>query len=260
MSPPNASAPDAQAAAAARKARRKKTRWGADVETAKDDTKVAQAGSPKIPSVTSVPGSVSTAIAPPQQQLTGLKLKSSVPSGTPVPGQPSASGQPVGFPTSVSSQGHTATASSAAVSATPPPWYILFICCCLLLAELLSACMPSPVYPSTFEHAANLTAFALLAGLLVIMHPHRMVASIAQELTHCQDHLHRQQLSRPGYLSLLLLLMQVAHMLLILLLDHTQAMVQSITIRMLMAMLHLTCIRQHFSSHLQPRMTGACLS
>ncbi|KAL3154561.1 hypothetical protein ABBQ32_014018 [Trebouxia sp. C0010 RCD-2024] len=39
---PNASAPDAQAAAAARKARRKKTRWGADVESTKGDTKVAQ--------------------------------------------------------------------------------------------------------------------------------------------------------------------------------------------------------------------------
>lgn len=122
MSPPNASVPDAQAAAAARKARRKKTRWGADVESAKDDTKVAQAGSPEIPSVTSAPGSASagTANAPPQQELTGLKLNSAVPSGTPVPGQPSASGQPVGFPTSVSSQGHTATAASTAAAATPP--------------------------------------------------------------------------------------------------------------------------------------------
>lgn len=127
MSPPNASAPEA--AAAARKARRKKTRWGADVDTAKDDTKVAQAGSPEIPSVTSVPGSVGTANAPPQQELTGLKLNSSLPSGTPVPGQPSASGQPVGFSTSVSSQGHTPTAASTAASATPSPWYILFDCC-----------------------------------------------------------------------------------------------------------------------------------
>lgn len=120
MSPPNASAPDAQAAAAARKARRKKTRWGADVESAKDDTKVVQAGSPEIPSVTSAP--VGTANAPPQQELTGLKLNSSVPSGTPVPGQPSASGQPVGFPTLVSSQGHTATAASTAAAAATPPW------------------------------------------------------------------------------------------------------------------------------------------
>lgn len=123
----NASAPDAQAAAAARKARRKKTRWGADVDSAKGDTKVAQAGSTEIPSVTSAPGSVVTANAPPQQELTGLKLNSSVPSGTPVPGQPSsasASGQPVVFPTSVSSQGHTATAA-----ASLPPWYSLCIYC-----------------------------------------------------------------------------------------------------------------------------------
>ena len=130
MSPPNASAPDAQAAAAARKARRKKTRWGADVETAKDDTKVAQAGSTEIPSVTSAPGSVGTANAPPQQELTGLKLNSSVPSGTPVPGQPSsasASGHSLGFTTSVSSQGHTATAAAAAAAA-PPPWYSFLRC------------------------------------------------------------------------------------------------------------------------------------
>ena len=133
VSPPNASSLDAQAAAAARKARRKKTRWGADVESAKDDTKVAQAGSTEIPSVTSVPGSVGTANAPPQQELTGLKLNSSVPSGTPVPGQPShasASGQPVG---SVSSQGHAATAAATGVSATPPPWYILLLWCMHLL-------------------------------------------------------------------------------------------------------------------------------
>lgn len=116
---PNASAPDAQAAAAARKARRKKTRWGADVESTKGDTKVAQAGSTEIPSVTSAPGSVVTANAPPQQELTGLKLNSSVPSGTPVPGQPShasASGQPALFSTSVSSQDHTTAAASL------PPW------------------------------------------------------------------------------------------------------------------------------------------
>lgn len=122
---PNADAPDAQAAAAARKARRKKTRWGADVESTKGDTQVAQAGSTEIPSVT-VPGSVVTANAPPQQELTGLKLNSSVPSGTPVPGQPSnasASGQPALFSTSVSSQGHTTAAASL------PPWYTLFTFC-----------------------------------------------------------------------------------------------------------------------------------
>lgn len=142
MSPPNANAPDAQAAAAARKARRKKTRWGADVESAKDDTKVAQAGSTEIPSVTSAPGSVGTANTPPQQELTGLKLNSSVPSGTPVPGQPShasASGQPVGFPTLVSSQGHTATASAAATTAaaTPPPWYSISTCHVCALVDCL---------------------------------------------------------------------------------------------------------------------------
>ena len=103
-------------------------------------------------------------------------------------------------------------------------------------------------------------ATALLAGSLVITHPHQMVVLIAQKARHCQDHLHSQQLSSPGYLSLLLLLMQVALILLILLLDHIQAMVQSITIRVLVAILHLTCIRQHCSSHLQQRMTGACLS
>ena len=119
MSPPTASPPDAQAAAAARKAKRKKTRWGADVEPAKDDKQIAQAGSTEIPSVTAAPGSVFTANTPPQQELTGLKLNSSVPSGTPVPGQPSstsASGQSTPLTNSVSGQGQ------ASASATPPPW------------------------------------------------------------------------------------------------------------------------------------------
>jgi hypothetical protein len=111
--PPSEGSSDAQAAAAARKARRKKTRWGADVEPAQGDKGVAQAGSTEIPSVTSVPGSVFAANAPPQQELTSLKLNSSVPSGTPVHGQPgsaSVSGQNAAFSTSVSSQGQ------------PPPW------------------------------------------------------------------------------------------------------------------------------------------
>lgn len=113
---PTDSPSDAQAAAAARKARRKKTRWGADVEP-KDDTGVAQAGSTEIPSVTSVPGSAFAANAPPQQELTSLKLNSSVPSGTSVHGQPitaSASRQ-AAFPESASSQGQASTVA-------PPPW------------------------------------------------------------------------------------------------------------------------------------------
>lgn len=110
---PTEGSSDAQAAAAARKARRKKTRWGADVEPAQGDKGEAQAGSTEISSVTSVPGSVFAANAPPQQELTSLKLNSSVPSGTPVHGQPSGasvSGQNAAFSTSVSSQ------------AQPPPW------------------------------------------------------------------------------------------------------------------------------------------
>ncbi|KAL0040919.1 hypothetical protein WJX79_010031 [Trebouxia sp. C0005] len=110
---PSEGSSDAQAAAAARKARRKKTRWGADVEPAQGDKGEAQAGSTEIPSVTSVPGSVFAANAPPQQELTSLKLNSSVPSGTPVHSQPSSasvSGQNAAFSTSVSSQGQ------------PPPW------------------------------------------------------------------------------------------------------------------------------------------
>ena len=119
--PPSESPTDAQAAAAARKARRKKTRWGADVEPAQEDSGVAQAGSTEVPTVTSVPGSVFAANAPPQQELTSLKLNSSVPSGTPVHGQHisgSASGQAAIFATSASSQSQTSTATAVA-----PPWY-----------------------------------------------------------------------------------------------------------------------------------------
>ncbi len=119
MTTPSESPTDAQAAAAARKARRKKTRWGADVEPAQEDKGVAQAGSTEIPTVTSVPGSAFAANAPPQQELTSLKLNSSVPSGTPLYGQPtstSASGQVA----SANSNGQELTA--AATAAAPPPW------------------------------------------------------------------------------------------------------------------------------------------
>lgn len=104
--------------------------------------------------------------------------------------------------------------------------------------------------------------FALGAGSLGITHPHQMVVWIAQTVKSvrlCLDHLHSRQFSNLGYLSLSLPLMQMALMQLIPLLDHTQATVQSTIIRVLVAILHLTCILQHCSSPLQQRMTGACL-
>ena len=118
MSEPASDKPaDAQAAAAARKARRKKTRWGADVETPQDSQGVSQAGSTEVPI-----GSVVTATVPPQQEIAGLKLQSSVPSGSPLPGQlasTSAPGQ------SVSSSFPANSQQLAAGSATAShPWSV----------------------------------------------------------------------------------------------------------------------------------------
>ena len=116
MSEPASDSPaTAQAAAAARKARRKKTRWGADKETPQDND--AQAGSTEIPTV-ATPGSVVTANIPPQQEIASLKLNS-VPSGTPLPGQPASTpafGQPVSASLSAISQ---PAAAAAALSAFP---------------------------------------------------------------------------------------------------------------------------------------------
>lgn len=101
-----------------------------------------------------------------------------------------------------------------------------------------------------------------LAGSLVRRHPHQTLALTAQRrmtVRVCLGHLRSQPLSNPGCLNLLLLRMQTALMQSILLLDRTQAMVQSTTIRMLVAIMHRTCIRQQCSNQLQLRMTGACL-
>lgn len=115
MSEPASDNPaSAQAAAAARKARRKKTRWGADKETPQEND--AQAGSTEIPTVAQ-PGSVITANVPPQQEIASLKLNS-VPSGT--PGQPastSAFGQPVSASLSANSQ-------PAAAGTVAYPWWV----------------------------------------------------------------------------------------------------------------------------------------
>ena len=115
--PPGESPSDAQAAAAARKARRKKTRWGADVEPAQENKDVAQAGSTAIPTVS---GPAVSANAPLQQEISGLKLNSSVPSGTPGDSQPfsaSAAGQAATTPLSAS---NGAQGPAAAASALPP--------------------------------------------------------------------------------------------------------------------------------------------
>ena len=107
----------AAAAAAARKARRKKTRWGADVETPQDSQGGSQPGSTEIPT-----GSVVTATVPPQQEIAGLKLQSSVPSGSPVPGQLASTTAPG---QSVSSQLPANSQQLAAASATAShPWSV----------------------------------------------------------------------------------------------------------------------------------------
>ena len=139
MTSPSESPADAQAAAAARKARRKKTRWGADVEPAQEAKGIAQAGSTEIPTVTSLPGSAFTASARPQQELSSLKLNSSVPSGTLELGQlssASASGQ-AAVPASAGTHGLPSTASAVA----PPPWYAGFLVC----LKIVKPCLLSPV-------------------------------------------------------------------------------------------------------------------
>lgn len=113
MSEPASDNPaSAQAAAAARKARRKKTRWGADKDITQETD--AQAGS------TAVATPVVTASVPPQQEIASLKLNS-VPSGTPFLGQltsTSASGQAV----SSSHSAGTPQVAAAAAAANAYPW------------------------------------------------------------------------------------------------------------------------------------------
>ena len=124
----------------------------------------------------------------------------------------------------------------------------------------LAGCLYIHYSQSTFQGApSGIMVHALAAGWLVRTHPHQMAVLMAQramKVRLCLGHLRSPRLSNPGYLSLLLL--QMGLMQSILLLEHTPATVQSITIRMLLAIRHPTCIRQHCSSRLQLRMTGAC--